>query len=1003
MTRSTRFSLLVVAAFAASHHTLPAQPNLHAAVAEVAWREVGPFRGGRSTAVAGHPRTPLTFFTGSCGGGLWRTTNGGLTWHNVSDGYFGTGSIGAVTVAPSRPQTVYAGTGECSLRGDVSHGDGAYRSDDGGKTWRRIGLTDSRHIARIIVDRDDHQRLFAACLGHLAGPNEERGVFRSLDGGETWHRVLFRGADVGAIEVRFGANSNELYASMWDVRRRPWGLRHGGPGSGIFRSNDGGDTWQELTRNKGLPTGPFERIAMATAATRKGRVWALVSAAGGKGLYRSDDHGETWQLINAQRDLVVRPYYLSHIEADPTDADTVYVVSYRLWRSRDGGAKFTQLGEFHVDHHDLWISPANPSRMIAGTDGGASVTPDGGTSWTSTIGQSTAQMYSVACDNNTPYALYGAQQDWGMVSVPSREWSQAYGISSFRNHELSECGRVALPPSDPNVVFVGDHHWLNRLEVDTGAVSFIGPTDEIHYGWGTRDLPLRFTWVYPMSLSKHDDNVLYVGSQFVHRSADRGRTWEVISPDLTRAEPATLNKTQDPYRPVDPSQDSWGPVTRDSNGDFWYATLWEIEESPHDPDVLWTGSDDGVVQLTRDGGRTWKAVTPTQLEPHTIAARIHASSHARGTAFLAATAYRRDEFSPMLFATHDYGASWQRVDAGLPRSAFTREIVEDPVRAGLLYCGTELGAFYSPDRGARWFRFGGLPTVPVHELLVVGEDLVAATHGRGFWIFDHLNLLRAMDPVHTHLSPRAATLPFGKARTPGLARGATIPLWLDGASSKDVTMTVRDRTGQVLHARSLGELGAGLHLLHWNLRELDEHRLEGAIVRGRVGIGPQVVPGSYQVGFDGLDIAPRMLVVRADPRSKMSPEDRVAKRDALRRIRAELSHLNRVVTALRAWREDLVDASLQKQITLLEDRLVQHRARTSKDLLALPVQLDNKLYTLANRIDASDAPPTSAQRRLIEDLSERCANVFDGLRVLARENTARSEARTRLEDALARK
>ena len=703
----------------------------------VQWRCIGPPRGGRVVAVAGDPVEPMVFYFGACAGGVWKTYDGGVYWENVSDGFLNTAAVGAITVADSDRNVIYIGMGECCIRGDVSYGDGVYRSTDAGKTWVHLGLEDTRHIARVRVHPQNPDLVYVAALGHAFGPNEQRGVFRSSDGGKNWERVLYRDDKSGAIDLSIDAtNPRILYAALWETLRTPWSLTSGGEGSGIFKSVDGGDTWQELTDNPGLPKGLKGRIGIAASPAKAGRVWATVEA-DDAGLYRSDDAGATWELVTDNQDIHGRPWYYEHIFADPVDADTVWSLNYQAWKSVDGGKTFEQVSTPHGDNHDLWIDPKNPLRMIEGNDGGACVSFNGGETWSTIYNQLTAQFYHVTADNRYPYRVYGTQQDNTAISVPSRSqkgaipWGDCYTVGT------SESGYIVVHPENPNVVFsgavgssAGGGGNLIRYDHDTGQMRLITVWPELMTGRGSKEMKYRFQWTFPIQFSPHDSNVLYVTGNMAFRSTDEGTSWEAISPDLTRQD-------------VTKMEPSGGPITKDTSGAEVYGTIFAFVESPHEKGVFWAGSDDGLVHISRDGGENWEQITPPGMPPFTLVSMIEVSPHDPATAYIAATRYKLDEPLPMLYKTNDYGASWTEIAGNIPAHDYTRVIREDPARRGLLYVGTETGVYVSFDDGESWLPLqANLPTVPVYDLLVKEGDLVAATHGRSFWVLDNLGQIR---------------------------------------------------------------------------------------------------------------------------------------------------------------------------------------------------------------------------------------------------------------------
>jgi photosystem II stability/assembly factor-like uncharacterized protein len=695
------------------------------------WRQAGPFRGGRVGAVAGDPRDRNTFYFGSTGGGVWKSGDGGQYWENVSDGFFKRASVGAIAVASSDPNVVYVGMGESCIRGNVAHGDGVYRSTDAGKTWSHLGLEKTRHIGKVRVDPNDADTAYVAALGHAHGRNPERGVYRTRDGGKTWKRVLYRNEDSGAIDLSIDPNNPRIiYATIWEAIRRPWELVSGGPGSGLFRSNDGGDTWKEITRSRGLPKSVLGKVGISASAAKSGRVYAIVEAEDG-GVYRSDDYGESWTRGSEDRNLRQRAWYYDHIYADPKDPETVWVLNVDSWRSSDGGKTFEQMSMPHGDNHDLWIDPNDPNRMIEGNDGGAVVTFNGGETWSGVYNQPTAEFYHVITDTQTPYRIYGAQQDNTTITIPSR--APIAGITGADTFAIGggESGYIAIRPDDPNVVFAGNYQGIiTRYDRRTGQSRLIMVWPEFTAGEGAKDVKYRFQWTCPIVLSPHDANVLYHGGNRLFRSRDEGTSWEVISPDLTRNDPSKLGP-------------SGGPVTKDNTGAEYYCTIFAFAESPVQRGVLWVGSDDGLVHVSRDDGKTWKNVTPPGVKPWTLISIVEASPNDAGTAYVAATRYKLDDFAPYLYKTSDYGRTWKKITSGIRDGDFTRVIREDPEKAGLLYAGSETGVYVSFDDGGRWHRLGGnLPVVPIHDLVVKDGDLVLGTHGRSFWILDDLAPLR---------------------------------------------------------------------------------------------------------------------------------------------------------------------------------------------------------------------------------------------------------------------
>jgi photosystem II stability/assembly factor-like uncharacterized protein len=721
----------------------------------LAWREVGPYRGGRSAAVTGIAGDPLTYYFGSTGGGVWKTTDAGVSWKNVSDGFFG-GSIGAVAVSEWDPNVVYVGTGESTVRGNVSHGDGMWKSTDAGKTWTHIGLGDSRHIPRVRIHPKNPDLVYVAALGHLFGPNEERGVFRSQDGGKSWEKVLYVNEHAGAIDLAMDpTNPRVLYASFWRVLRTPYSLESGGEGSGIWKSTDGGDSWTEITANQGMPKPPLGISGISVSQSNPENVYAIIEAKEG-GVFRSRDGGETWARVNEERKLRQRAWYYTRIVADPADEDTAYVLNVQFHRSKDGGKSWEAIRVPHGDNHDLWIAPENPLRMIESNDGGASVSFDAGETWSRQDNQPTAQMYRVSTDNDFPYRLLGGQQDNSTVRLRSRSaFAGSIGVRDWEPTAGGESGHVVAKPDDPEVVYGGSYGGLLiRMDHRTGAERAVNVWPDDPMGWGAAELKYRFQWNFPVFFSPHDPNRLYAAAQVLFVSDDEGASWRAISPDLTRDDKSKMGP-------------SGGPITKDNTSVEYYGTIFAVVESPLAEGVLWTGSDDGLIHVSRNGGESWDNVTPPQMPEWAMVNSIDAHPFEPGGLYVAATRYKLDDFKPYLYVTTDYGKTWRTITAGIADDHFTRVIRADPDRRGLLYAGTERGVYVSFDDGAAWQPFQGkLPIVPVTDLAVKEGDLIAATQGRGYWIMDDLSPLHALTEEvagsTAHLfEPRAALRVYG--------------------------------------------------------------------------------------------------------------------------------------------------------------------------------------------------------------------------------------------------
>ncbi len=970
----------------------------------VEWRLVGPTRGGRALAVAGDLVDNFTFYQGTAGGGVWKTTDGGIHWANISDGYFHTGSVGAIAIAGSSPQVVYVGMGEACIRGNASVGDGVYKTTDGGKTWTHVGLAATSQIARVRIHPRNPDLVYVAALGSPWGPSPDRGVYRSKDGGRTWEKILYRDENTGAIDlVMDPSDPNVLYASFLQLRRYPWGLISAGPGTGLFKSRDGGDTWTELTNNPGLPAGLKGRIGIAVSPARPNRVWIIMDAElGKKGVFRSEDGGATWTRVNDDANLTQRPWYYHHIFADPKDANTVYVLNTRLWKSTDGGATYSAIEVPHGDNHDLWIDPDNPLRMGETNDGGAIITFNGGKSWSDIMNQPTAQLYHVAVDNGLPYRLYASQQDNTTITVPSRS---DFGVNTLEDWYTvggGENGYVAPRIDNPNIVYAGNHHWITRYDHRTRQIRDISPNPETNYGWGAADQKYRLWWTYPIMTSPHNPDVLYLTSQYVHKSTNEGQAWELISPDLTRADPKTLERTPS-YQHPEPGE-YWGPITREAYGPEWYATIFAFAESPAQAGVLWAGSDDGYIHVSKDGGKNWTRVNIPDLPEFALISIIDPSPHDPARAYVAATRYKLADQKPYLYKTRDFGATWTKITNGIPDNDFTRTIREDPDRPGVLYAGTERTVYVSFDDGSVWQPLSNkLPVVPIHDLMVKNGDLAAATHGRSFWILDNVALLHQLDAQAlgdaVHLFQPRSTIRFrdgadlvARSTAPSTENppaGVVIPYYFKTKPSGNVTLRIL-KGSEVIQTVSNAPANAGANRFVWDMRYPGAVVLPGAVFQGSAE-GPLAPPGTYRVELaaGGRTLSQSFQILR-DPRIAYTDADLTAQFEFLIQVRDKLTETMALVKRIRdlrsqaeqmvqsaGGRKELQDAlkALNDQLYPLEERLVQYRARAGQDLIAQPTGVDSKLARLMTFASMADAPPTDGDRelygRLVQIIQER--------------------------------
>jgi len=996
----------------------------------LAWREVGPYRGGRASAVEGIAGQRDVYYFGSCGGGVWKTTDGGQTWKAVSDGFFG-GTVGAVAVAPSDPAVVYAGGGEQTVRGNVSHGDGMWKSTDAGKTWTRIGLEDSRHIARIRVHPSNPDLVYVAAMGHAFGPNDTRGVYRSKDGGKTWDRVLFISRDAGAVDLAFEpGNPRILYASTWRFRRSPYSFESGGEGSALWKSTDGGDTWKELSRNKGMPKGTLGIIGVSPSPSNPQNVYAIVEANEG-GVFRSKDGGETWTKTSDSRDLRQRAWYYTRIYADPKDEDAVYVVNVRFHKSKDGGKTWSQISTPHGDNHDLWIDPNDPLRMVEANDGGACATVDGGESWTSLENQPTAQFYRVSTDTDFPYRILGAQQDNSALRIRHRTTGGAIGPRDWDVTAGGESGYIVADPSNPDIVYGGSYGGLlTVVNHRTEQVRDVNPWPDNPMGAGDAELKHRFQWNFPIMFSPNDPKKIYAASQVMLESSDGGMSWKTISPDLTRNDKSKMGP-------------SGGPITKDNTSVEYYGTIFAINESPIEPGVLWAGSDDGLVHVSRDGGGHWDNVTPKGMPEWIMINSIEPSHHDKGAAYVAATMYKSDDLRPYLYKTSDYGKSWTKITNGIAADHFTRVIRADTKKRGLLFAGTERGAYVSFDDGANWQSLQlKLPIVPIADIAVRDDAVIAATHGRSFWMLDDIEPLRQLTPevaaktAYLFNPPMTWRMDGGGRRQPrnmgsNPPNGVIVDYWLKdqkpgtkialaflGADGKVIReykgevqkepITPRTATGtapkeaiksegseaekpgsekkddEKKDEDKLEDVLNGHNRFVWNLRYPDAKKFEGMILWAGGTDGPVVLPGTYQVRLTaGEQTLTAPFDVRQEPRTAASAAELQAQFDFVKGVYDKLSQVNEQITRVREVRKQLAEvkkrvgdtkavtdaaSDLDKKMTAVEEALYQTKNKSSQDPLNYPIRLNDKLAGVGDSASAGWHAPTAQQIAVRDEL-----------------------------------
>ncbi len=976
---------------------------------QVPYREIGPWRGGRVTAVTGVVGQPQRYYMGAAGGGIWTTHNAGVTWENLSDGDFQVGTIGAIAVAPSDPQVLWAGTGEAPIRGvTTSHGDGVWRSTDGGANWTHLGLENAGQIARIIVHPDDPDTAWVAVQGQIWGPSEERGVFKTTDGGENWEHVLSVNPDTGATDLAMDpTNPRILYAAMWHHGRTPWFIKSGGPGDGIYKSTDGGESWTQL--KNGLPE-PIGKIGVAVAASKPSRVYAIVEAEYGKGgLYRSDDAGESWTLINDRRVLHSRAWYYIHIAADPTDENTVWVMNVPLMKSIDGGKSFQRVDTPHSDHHDHWINPDDPLNMISANDGGATVTFDGGQTWSTQMNQPTAQFYRVVTDRQSPFRIYGGQQDNTTVSIASASAYGGIGPEDYFDVGGGESAHIAFDPDQPDLVYATTiNNTLTEYDVRDHGYRSIVPYPEHVFGMDSKDLKYRANWNAPVIVSPHDPATIYYGTQVVLRSRDRGQTWTEISPDLTRDE-------------EDKQGRNGGPLTPENVGAEYYNTIFYLAESPQEAGTLWVGSDDGLVHLSRDGGDNWSNITPRGA-PEGMINAIELSPHDNGTAWFALARYKLNDFRPYIYATSNFGKSWTRIDEGLPQDSFVRVVREDPLRPGVLYAGTEAGLYLSRNSGKDWSRMDGkLPPVPVTDLAIRNDSLVVATQGRGFWVLDDLALVAQLTPDVAEQPARLFQPPnqqlnldwsgagnFEGANPPD---GLVLTYHIGDEQALPVTLDILDENGRLVRRYSseegpfeqcqlanmdlrrpftisYPETTAGLHQWEWDLRRQPLKCIDNA--RIYVGHdGAYVLPGAYQARLTRGDIVQTVsFEITADPRRPATAEELAEWETAVTALTALFNEITGAIEDSRAARaaiETLLEnqpgaideAQAEAAIQALADwetGVTQLKFDTYEDEDSWPTLVDGQVANLLDTINSGGAPVAEGARMRAADLAASWSN-----------------------------
>lgn len=962
------------------------------------WRELGPFRGGRSCTVTGVRGNPNRYYFGSVGGGVWRSDDAGQTWNNLTDSYFG-GTVGAVSVAESDPNVIFAGQGEQTLRNNVASGAGVWKSTDAGATWKNIGLTDSKHISRIRIHPKNADVVYVAAMGNLWKPNEMRGIFRSVDGGQTWKKILYINDKAGAADLMLDPNNPRiLYASIWNMSRNGYRMDSGGPDSKLWKSTDGGDTWENLSDKPGMPKGINGIIGVTVSPKNASRVWAIIENSEAPGVYRSDDAGKTWVRINQDRALLQRAWYYCRIYADSQNEDLVYVMNVSYGVSKDGGKTFELKNAPHGDHHDLWIDPDNNQRMVIGDDGGAQVSNDGGNNWTTYHNQPTAQFYRVSTDNAFPYRIYGAQQDNTSVRIPHRTGGSAVTEKDWTALAIGESAHLAPDPLHPEVVFGGDYKgYMTMQDIATGQERSTNVYPDLPAGSGAEVMKYRFNWNYPVFFSPHNPKRLYACSNYLHVSENGGESWNVISPDLSRGEPETIKS-------------SGGPITQDNTGAEYYANIFAATESPYTEGEIWTGSDDGLVHVTTDAGKTWKNITPPMSPKFNMINSVEVNPFVKGGGYMAATSYKFGDYTPYIYKTLDYGKTWTVITRGIPADEFVRVVRADPKRKGLLYAGTEKGVWVSFDDGDNWQKLQlNLPPVPIHDLAVKNDNLIAATHGRSFWLIDDLTPLHQLTP-DLAAKPMILYKPMPSYRMAGSNKrdarlegenhpnGVIIHYFLPKLDEKSVVKldiltsagdTIRTFSNKATDKASQLAVKAGGGQFVWDMRYPGYKTFPGMVFYGSPNLGPKAVPGSYQVRLTVNGQAQtQSFDILKDPRLATTPAEFQAQFDFLMKVRDKVTEANEGILNIHKINDDLAylkkkmgtdpknkdinDAirSFENELKSLENSIHQTKNSSVQDPLNYGIKLNNRLAHLMNEQAQGDYPPTKQGEEVRQKLTK---------------------------------
>ena len=959
------------------------------------YRLLGPFRGGRSAAVAGVPNKPNLFYFGATGGGVWETVDGGRKWENISDGYFG-GSIGAIAVSTDDPNVMYVGGGESTVRGNVSSGYGVWKTENAGQSWEHIGLKKSRHIPRIVIHPRDHNTVFAAVLGNIYKPTVDRGVYKSIDGGKTWEKKLFVNENAGAVDLIMDAtNPRILYASTWNLRRTPYSLSSGGEGSALWKSIDSGETWKEISKNEGFAKGILGNIGVTVSPVNNNIVWAIVENKDKGGVYKSTDGGETWKLINSERKLRQRAWYYSRIYADPQDTEVVYVLNVRYHKSTDGGKTYSTFNAPHGDHHDLWIAPENPKRMVMGDDGGAQTTYDGGETWSTYHNQPTAQFYRVTTDDSFPYRIYAAQQDNSTIRISHRNEGWNIDEDDWDETAGGESAHITIDPENNDIVYGGSYDgFLTRYNHKTKTTRSVSVWPDNPMGHGAEDMKYRFQWNFPLFFSKHNTKKLYTFSNHVHVSINEGESWDVLSPDLTRNDSTKLKS-------------SGGPITQDNTSVEYYCTIFAAAESPIKEGLLWTGSDDGLIHISRNDGNTWENVTPKGMPEWMMINSIEPSVYNEGTCYVAGTKYKTGDFEPYLYKTIDYGKSWKKITNGIANEHFTRVLREDPVKEGFLYAGTETGIYFSHNEGIYWQPLQlNLPIVPITDLAVKNNNLIVATQGRSLWVLDDLSLLhQALDvdkEENILFKPKETYRMGGSSNDKSLTTGTNHPsgvityFYVKNPEEKEIKLTYLNskndtiKTVSTKNKKDNFKVKKGSNYYVWNTRGNSAETFDGMIFWWASLNAPKAVPGNYKVVLSVEDkIYTQSLDIISNPNSETDVTGMQKQFDFITNINETVDNAHKSIKKIRAINKQLttfqeqykdderVDElkekakNLSEEFSKIEKALYQTQNKSGQDPLNFPIKLTNKLAHLNSLVGMGDFPPTEQDIAVKDELTQK--------------------------------